>query len=120
MRIVSLKDFLKLPPGTVFQTYTPCTAEALEIKESSWDDGRTYVYQELDGSSCIECKSSDDMMDALLDMDSGASYPIDLDSCKRDSLCNDDQRFLIWESADVKALISRLQDALTSSQQNRD
>lgn len=107
MRIVSRKEFLKLPPGTLYQ----------QCREK-WAFGDMHVkYDSLifdesgDGDfvcaafTSIEADSSEQLFDRMEDMcDNGASYPLELDCAGRDGLFERDALFMVYEKADVEAL----------------
>lgn len=111
VKIVNRKTFLEMPPGTLFQNYRPCTSGSLCAKDETM--GNDFLLQPLEGVSAMEWDSSDQMVERLEEMrDNGASHPLGLDCLGRDGCFDNDQLFLVWERADVEALIARLQSAL--------
>lgn len=111
MKIVNRKTFLEMPPGTLFQNYHPCTSGILCAKDETI--GNDFLLQPLEGVSAMEWDSSDQMVERLEEMrGNGDSHPLDLDCLGRDGCFDNDQLYLVWERADVEALIARLQSAL--------
>ena len=106
MKIVDREAFLKLPAGTVYQTYEPCIFGHLCIKGNSLLGKDWYT---VDTSCCVECLSYDEMPDILEKaFRDGSSVDLDLDIESRDGMYNLDQLFAVWEAKDVSALIERL------------
>lgn len=113
MRIVNFQQFMALPAGTVYQSYTPCVAKGgLEVKWQNCGD-RDWVCQALDGPGALECSGSDQMHDRLEEMQaSGASYPADYDCAGRAGGAEDGAMFLVFDPADVRMLIAVLGKAV--------
>ncbi len=87
MRIVSRKEFLSLPSGTLFcQCAEPWAFNDLHVKFDSliWsEDANDFVCMPL---ANIEANSSEQWSERLEDMDiNGASYPLDLDMAGREA-----------------------------------
>lgn len=116
MRIVRRKEFLRMPAGTVFQKYEPVNVQDMSIKGESLED-IDFNYQALDAIGALFKNSSEETLDRLFEMedDSAVSYPTTGLHCEgRDgSYESDDRLFLIWEPADITALISRLSECLS-------
>lgn len=106
MKIINRKDFLALPAGVLFSKYAPCYFECMEIKEDSLCND--FISQQINGS--VRSKGESEFADILLAaQETGESFSMDFDACGRDGMFDEDQLFAIWEPADVKALIERLQ-----------
>jgi len=58
MRIVDLKEFRALPPGTVFMKYEPCVFERLSVKGKTLE--ADFLYADL--TTEIYCSGSEEMM----------------------------------------------------------
>ena len=114
MRIVTLDEFLKLPPNTVFQKYEPCWFDELEIKMDSAPQTRDFYAQSVTGQ--IDCGSCADMFEQLdRAQASGESVDMHFHTECRDGLFNENQLFAVWERDDVEALIARLQETLSDN-----
>ena len=110
MRIVDLQTLRTMPEGVLFQKYDPCYFGSMSIFGGAYDSD--FLSCEF-GSGPIECNSSEQFVDRCDDMaERSASYPVDLDKYGRDGCFEPDQLFAIWESADVRALIAKLEAAL--------
>jgi hypothetical protein len=110
MKIVNLTQFLALPNETLFCKYQPCAFGELEIKVENAGQ-IDFVTQDLAGA--IAFSDSGEFLDKLEDArENGISLPMDFDFAGRDGLFEKDQLFAVYESADVEALIARLQRCL--------
>lgn len=106
MKIVNRETFLKMPPETLFSKYQPCVFEDLCIKGDSLRED--FCYQSI--TDAIVCDGSDSFTDNLSRAEiTGESLQMDFECQGRDGCFDSEQLFAVWEEADVKALISRLQ-----------
>lgn len=106
MKIVDRKTFLSLPAETLFSKYEPCVFGDLCIKGDTLGSN-DFAYQQI--ADAIACNDSGEFADKLLAAErTGGSVALDLDCQGRDGLFDDDQLFVVWEPADVAALIARL------------
>lgn len=113
MKILTRKQFLKTPVGTVWSYYEPCVFRELNIKTSdSKDYENDFVYFGLIGE--FDCKGSDDHSVVCQRMELGESIPASFEETTREGLFEDEQLFLIYEQEDVENMIKTLQDTLTS------
>lgn len=111
MRIVTRKELLTLPVGTVFAEYEPCIVGDMRIKGENAGTN-DWFYQEID--LALDCEDSGEMVE-LLDASekTGKSIPMDFDCQSRDGTFNDTQLYAIYEKQDVvKQLIARLTETL--------
>lgn len=109
MKIVDRQTFLRMPAGTLFAKYEPINFEPPAIKGDTIGTN-DFAVQYLD---TIDVDCGDDMIDALERARlTGASVALDLDCEGRDGCFDADQLFAIWEPADVRQLISRLERTL--------
>jgi hypothetical protein len=100
MRIVNLKEFLAMPPGTMFSEYEPCVLSPACIKGDTIRDV-DFFYSDI--SYAIP------EMESLIEMENGKAVELDFDTPTRDGSFNEDQLFAIWSDGDRKALIKRLE-----------
>jgi hypothetical protein len=110
MKIYRRPEFLKLPDGILFCNGIKWCWGPPEIKT------KTHKTNDFDTLSLsdIEWSGSEDLINKQEEMlDTGKSYPIDLDSSMRDGCFDNEQIFLVYESEDVKALIATLQNVVT-------
>jgi hypothetical protein len=111
MRIVSKKEFMKLPIGTVWSYYEPCVFRDLNIKVSDLSEWETdFLYDGVIGK--IDVQSSEDFTNKCELMEKGESVPMDFEQTSREGLFDDDQLFAIYEKEDVEKLIIRLQKCI--------
>ncbi|MES2625892.1 MAG: hypothetical protein V4628_11490 [Pseudomonadota bacterium] len=105
MKIYRRPGFLKLPDGILFCIGKPWHWQEPQIKT------RTHATNDFDtlALSDIEWNGSEDLLNKQEEMlETGKSYPIDLDSSMRDGCFDNEQIFLVYEADDIKALIATL------------
>ncbi|MEU9515906.1 hypothetical protein [Micromonospora sp. NPDC048169] len=106
MKIVSKAELRKMPPGTLYAEY---------VEGRAWPQGPTDIFlRDIDYISDFNCtgigspeaSGTVEMFDRELEMDEhGAEYPVDL--CPgREGLYDDSLRYLVWDEADVAAIVS--------------
>lgn len=111
MRIINRKQFLALPPNTLYSKYRPCFFDPVEIKGETLGHGDDFLMQRI--ADAIDCNGSQDYSDKLFDAaELGESLAMDFDCLGRDGCFDADQLFAVWEPADVAALIERLKRCL--------
>lgn len=108
MKIVSKKDFLALPAGTVYSHFEPDIFEGLRIKGDSISEADDFFYEDLIGA--VLCVDSEDFHDVCDMMGKGASISADFEQTSRDGLF-EDGLYAVYEPKDVQQLIVRLQKA---------
>lgn len=110
MKIITRKELIELPSGTVFSYYEPCIFRGLYIKDSDPELGYPdFCVSDLIGA--VANDSSDDFCMKCERMELGESLPTDFESSGREGLFDDKQLFSIYEKNDVDVLITRLQEA---------
>ena len=104
MKIVDRKTFLALPPNTLFSKYEPAVFGPLCIKLETWEDS---------GDFFVQCLAESIEGEIATRVERGESIRVSYDSCWRDGLFEEGQRFAVWEPDDIQALIARLQECLS-------
>jgi len=110
MKIINREEFLKLPSGTLFSEYKPCSFYGLLIKYDScgYND---YYENELIGN--IEMNSSEDFIDKLVIAEKErTSLKLDFDICGRNGMYDDNQLYAVYEKEDIKGLINVLKQCI--------
>lgn len=107
MRIVTRKEFLMMPSGTLFMKYEPQIFGELKIKEESYENDFNYV--SLDNIKTISDVDESRILSEM-ESDSSLSYGVDFYTASRDGLFEEDQLFAVYEQDDLLALISRLKE----------
>jgi hypothetical protein len=111
MKIISRKQFMDMPLGTVFSYYQPCYFTGLHIKDSTADyDSPDFIYSDLIGA--VENDSSEDFTEKCERMEKGESLPVDFELTGREGLFDDKLLYAIYEKEDVIKLIARLQGSI--------
>lgn len=114
MKIVSKKEFLSCPSGTVFSFYEPCIIRGLMVKhETIYHNGiaTDFTYQDLIGN--IDNDGSDDYFEKLLEAQkSKTDLKLDFDCIERDGLFEDDSMYAVYTLENVQGLISCLSKAI--------
>lgn len=112
MKIVTRKEFLKLPAETLFSYYEPCSFADLHIKVSDKNSGydNDFLYDSIIGP--IFCQNSEDFTNKCDEMEKGKSVKLDFEYTRREGLFEDEQLFAIYEKDDVIQLITRLNKLL--------
>ena len=107
MKIVSRKQLMEMPSGTVFSYYEPCIFRGLYIKDSDPEAGYPdFSVSDLIGA--VENTSSDDYSDQCERMERGESRPTDFEMSGREGLFDDKQLFGVYEDEDKAKLAARL------------
>lgn len=100
MRVYNFKDFLKLPPGTIFSQGEKWFFEGFFVKTDSLEND-FYSINLCNIDSFDSAQWSDRLEDSL---NNGTSYPINYSEC-RDASYRDDLIFLVFEKDDLQKLI---------------
>ena len=112
MKILKRKEFLKMPYGTIYQSYEPCNFGHLQIKyENSGDND--FSLQDLT-TRAIKCDGYQDLWEKLDDAENlGARLEMDFDCCQREGMfLMDSALYAVWEKPDIEALIKKLTECL--------
>jgi hypothetical protein len=107
MKIISRKDLMALPAGTVWSYYEPCVFHDLYIKDSEPEPD----YPDFSNSSLVgafEWGSGDYHSEGCGRMEKGESLPVDFEFSGREGMFDDKQLFAVYEPSDVDLLIKRL------------
>jgi len=108
MRIVKRASFLAMPSGTVFCKYADYVFEDLSIKGSTIGE-LGYAYQALSSGYVVPEVIGVEWHELLMRAEeSGESLTPDFYRMSRDTCFDPDQLFVVFEDADVDALIDRL------------
>jgi len=97
MKILTRKEFLKMPSQTVFSYYKPDFFNGLMIKSSGEDDVIDFTVEDL-----IEI---DIYFHAL---NQGENVPATFECSGREGLFDDEQLFAVYDKSDVERLVHRL------------
>lgn len=100
MKVVSRKEFLVMPAGTLYTPFKPCYTEGLAVKGETLDNGDDWFYTELVASS--ESCAGLDMLN------NGEELPFNTDWQGRDGAFDQDQKFIVYSPADVFAFAETL------------
>ena len=118
MKIINKKEFYKLPIGTVYADFEPNIFTSLKIKlENCFDvHGISYDYFYRDLLVNVKSHSSDEfhhiLDSAIADK---TSFQLDFELIERDGCYDENELFAIYESEDLKGLISQLSQSLSVS-----
>ena len=114
MKIVSRKQLMALPPGTVYHDWEPCNWGTMKIKRDTIpvEDGYSgdwwlVLVPQLDVDDFGQEVEVTDLMVA-----NGTSHAVDLVVPQRDGCFDHEQMYAVWERSDVEALIKVLQSGL--------
>jgi len=110
MKIVDRKTFLAMPPETLFCKYEPCVFGEITIKGDSifFESGDDFFCQHL--GDAIDCNDCGEMLETLERARLfGDSFRMDFECQGRDGCFDEKELFMVFEKADVAALIERLQ-----------
>jgi hypothetical protein len=111
VKIINLKEFRKMPAGTIFMKYEPCVFGDLRSKGETWD--RDFLYENI--TSDFDALDSGEMADKLfLCKKEGVSIVLDFDIGSRDGMFDDEQLFAVYERKDIINLIAKLNRCLDS------
>lgn len=122
MRIINRKEFVALPPGTLFMKYCPLCFDQLCIKDDTINGGQDFCVNDV--TNTILCGGSREMQDILFTKgESGESIKMDFNAAGRDGCYDEDQLFAIYEREDVLGLLGVLTTCLKEAypdESNRD
>jgi len=113
MRILNRTEFLAMPSGTVYCKYTRMgIMDDLCVKYGSLSND--WYYLEL--ADFDDCDSSEEMFERLDEMEkhSHLIYPKKCDTTARDGLFDDDQLFMVYSDHDVRNIIQKLIETITT------
>ena len=106
MRIIDRKRFLACPPSTIYMKGVPFAFEGLCVKGDSL--ANDWIYLPLDTWQ----NKGDDYADiGFHAIESGESIPMNSDGWQRDGCFDEREMFVIYEEADLRALISHAEAA---------
>jgi hypothetical protein len=114
MRIVSRKEFLEMPSGTIFLKYSPINFGELCIKGETCKS--SFITDDF-FLTCIPCANAFDTGEMIklfdnAEKDSSFSIPLDFETMGRDGLWDKDQKFAILEKHDIETFITVLRAAI--------
>ena len=111
MKILSRKEFLKTPRGTVYSYYEPCIFRELNVKTTdNTDYEHDFVFFGLIGE--FDTQDSSDYSEKCSRMENGESILASFEETQREGLFDDEQLFLVYEKQDVENMIKALQGTL--------
>jgi hypothetical protein len=110
MRVVNRAEFLALPAGTIYAKGKPWHFEGVTIKGDSLADD--WIYLDLAWPESSGDMDSFDKLAAMLS--EGASFPMQ-ESYGRDGCFDAEEIFLVWERADLLALVAHINAALDTT-----
>lgn len=111
MKIVNLEAFRALPPCTFFRKFQPMITGDLEIKFETWEVDFISMHVDMP-----EHNGSDQLFARLEEMlETGASYPLEIDMAGRDGLFEEEQMFLIYEREDLLRLSGLIDMAIKAA-----
>jgi len=116
MKILTRKQFMNMPVGTVFSYYEPHCFHELNIKASDLSQGWEvdFLFDPIIGA--VKNNSSEDFTDKCEQMEKGSSVEMDFEFTAREGLFEDKQLFAVYEREDVKKLINRLEIAYNGNE----
>jgi len=106
MKIVNRQEFLELPSGTLYATYTPVFFGELSIKTRSLDNDFCYKSL-LDSELC-----GSELFNVLLNTQPLLKVELNFDTCtstSRDGLFDNDQLFAVLDKEEHRELINLLE-----------
>lgn len=106
MKIMSRTEFMALPPNTVYCEYSPCIFNGISIKGRNCGDD--FFTTDISPPP-IDCENSTDQVTIL---ESGKEFKLDFNAGGRDGCFVEDQLFAVFDQADLRQCIARLQECL--------
>ena len=112
MKILTRKQFMKEPEGTLFSYYKPCYFEGLHAKDTGYEkDNPDFSMSDFIGA--VKSDSSNDLFEKCDRMELGESFPVDFEFSGREGLFDEELLYAVYDKEDVRKLIARLQAMLT-------
>lgn len=118
MRVIGLKEFLTMPPGTPYMRYLRCFELGdLCIKKETIGEG--WLYDPIYG---IKCYSSEEFADIIgkADQDSTFEFQNTSHNTSRDLSDEKSDRFVIYSETDLFGMINALSEALWQLRNNKE
>jgi len=111
MKILTRREFLKTPSGTLWSYYEPCIFRGLSIKTTdSSDYENDFVYLDLIGE--FDIPKDSEYAEICARMEQGESVSASFEETRREGLFDDNQLFLVYEKEDVKNMAKTLLEIL--------
>lgn len=121
MKLLSIRQFLDCPPGTIYRIGRPWAFEPLSIKGITYpntvNDCGDWICMEFGE---VDADSSEDRfrkLERAKERLGNNHLPLDLELYGRDGLADDGRVVLVFEPEDVDALIACLQQAKADAAQ---
>src|ERR1700754_3137451 len=102
MKIVSRKELMELPNGTVYSEYAPCVFTGLSVKVDTWESD--WLYDDL--LTPVDTNGND-FADKCEMAERGIDVPLDFEQTSRDGMYEEKQPYAIYSREDVQKLIDR-------------
>ena len=107
MKIISNKEFLNMPNGTLFSKFNPCVFDTLSIKRDTIynSDGLPidYYYTNLIGN--VASNSTDILFDSITNH---SDFDLEFDTIERDGLYDSNALYAIYSDNERLQLIKTL------------
>lgn len=100
MRVVNRKEFLEMPPGTLYRKFEPVVFDELSVKLETLKTN-DWVYIDL-----TEPDTYDEFSEFYFNRSQdGEPFRIDYEVSSRDGFYDDEQLFIVYDQEDLKQLI---------------
>lgn len=110
MKIINLEQFKKMPTGTIFTKYKPCTFSGLMVLTGHSETTIDFYYVSLIEN--IDSDDPGDFVNKCEEMQKGISHKLDFECTAKDGMFSENQLFAIYEKQDVIDFIYKLTDSL--------
>lgn len=113
MKLLTVAQFHACPPGTVYRIGEPWAFGNLSIKGKSCPKhySHDWLYMEVGEIEASDSGTWGNMLEHAKENPDDNGLPIDLYTEGRDGMYDDERMVLVFEPADIDALIERLQRA---------
>lgn len=123
MRIVRMREFVNLPPGTIFSLFTPSASDGLyRLLQKFADDD--FIYAPLIGVESLDAPRGTPQIEDLVEQaiaDPTFEMPkAEAEGGTRWASYDSNDMFLVYSDRDVRQLIGYLQRSLESSSPEKD
>jgi len=114
MKIINRSEFLKLPAGTLYSEFKLCVFDGLFVKGKTV--GGDYYEESLIGN--VAADSSEQFNDILFAAVAGAYLQLEFYSIARNGMLNQGQLYAVYGLDEIKQLIMRLTECVSSRERN--
>lgn len=109
MKVLNRKEFLELPPGTLYSRYNDGIISGLELKGSTCYDGNKafdWFFLDLIGNIAANDTSE------YLEKSESKEFDLDFELVERDGCFEETDQFAVYDQTELNQFINRLKSGI--------